>query len=568
MKLRATSVIGLLVALCLTACNKPLSVDLVVENVAILDIRSGEYIENHVLVAHDGVIQHVGPESTAADFLAKQTIDGAGGYLIPALGDAHVHLQSYSELESYLRYGVTAVFNMSGRPKHLRMKASTASGDTLGPRIVTVGPTLDGPQPTNPLFVSVTPELADDIVEWTHAQGYDAVKVYQQIQRDALAAVVSSASARGMITTGHVSRFAGIQGSLSAGLRHIAHGEELAFPHYVQVDGRYAQSALPELARTVREADATVTPMVSYLENIPPQATALSSYLGREPMKLVPAVTKQSWDYRQSYYANRDNPEAFAAQVGELARFVSTMTKQLHDEGVLLILGTDASFGGAIPGYSVHQELQSLVRSGLTPLEALQTATLNVGIYLGSAAALHAPWGEIKEGFAADLLLLKRDPLTEISATLNIQGVAKGGVWLGERALATIESNLREEQRLLTDAVRAAETYIVDGNPDALRELTVEHLEADHIDPLIGPDNCIFLGYRHYYGGQRTLAGEIYEVCALMSPTHAPLWIHIALAREASGDTERAIEAYQTAESLNPWYGNPRQAIERLRLQK
>ncbi|MEM9385995.1 MAG: amidohydrolase family protein [Pseudomonadota bacterium] len=553
-----------LASFCLNPSSGPIDVELVVENVAIVDVRSGKHIEHHVLVVDDGVILDVVPEASAASYVAERIIDGAGGYLIPALGDVHVHLQSYAELKSYLRYGVTAVFNMSGRPEHLRMKASTSRGDVLGPRIFSVGPTLDGLEPTNPLFTAVTPDTADEIVAWIQAQGYDAIKVYQRIEQDALAAVVSSATARGMITTGHVSRLAGIDGSLAAGLRYIAHGEELAFPYYDSESRGYVPMGLPALARLLRVAGATVTPMVDYLESIPPQVLDLDGYLDQAPMQLVPAAVKLSWGERQGYYSNRRNPVQYVAQVRALAGFVGALTHVLQDEGVPLLLGTDASFGGAIPGYSVHQELLSLVRVGLTPLQALQAATINVGVYLNDSGVLDVAWGEIKAGYAADFVLLRRDPLADISATQDIAGVAKAGAWLGQLELANIESALRVEQDELYDKTHAVEAHIAEGDAAALRALVDAYRAPGVVDPLIHPDNCIFLGYRHYYGGRRALAGELYESCALMSPRHAPLWIHVARAREASGDEAGALEAYQTAESLNPWYGRPRQAVNRL----
>ena len=83
-------------------------------------------------------------------------------------------------------------------------------------------------------------------------------------------------------------------------------------------------------------------------------------------------------------------------------------------------------------------------------------------------------------------------------------------------------------------------------------------------EPLINADNCIFLGYRHYYGGNRPLAGRLYELCATMHPLSAALWIHIARALESEEKTNAAIQAYRRAGELNPWYGDPQSAIDRL----
>ena len=295
---------------------------------------------------------------------------------------------------------------------------SRASGEPFGAlsarRLTgTAGPTLDGSTPTNPLFTSVTPETADEIVAWIADQGYDAVKVYQQVEAETLEAIVRSAESRGLITTGHVSRDLGVQGALDAGLRHIAHGEELAFESFDEEARRYDRSRIPELADLLSERGVTVTPMINYLEAVPDQVLALDAFLGSDPMNLVPAGMRLSFGPRQGWFSGRDEPAAFAEQMADVAGFVAELTAALNERGVRLILGTDAGFGGAIPGYGVHRELESLVSAGLSELEALHTATLNVGRFLQEIDPNRTPWGRIESGFSADLLLLGRNPLSD-----------------------------------------------------------------------------------------------------------------------------------------------------------
>ena len=564
--MRKLSIAGSLLsaAFAFSSCTNPPKVDAIVENVSIINIETGEYLQDHILIIDDGVIIGAKPSDEKGNYEAISYIDGKNGFLMPALSDVHVHLQGAEELKTFIRYGVTTVFNMSGRALHLQLRESTASGAIIGPKIFTTGPTLDGEEVTNPLFTSVTVNSAPDIIEWIDAQGYDAIKVYQQIETERPAAVISAASARGMITTGHVSRSIGISGALEAGLKYVAHGEELAFPYFDEGSAAYDKSGLGDLAATLHHEGVTVTPMINYLENIAPQAVDLASYLASEPMQLVPAPMKQSWGERQGYYSGRNNPEQFAAQTRELVGFVSALTNALNSAGVPLVLGTDAGFGGAIPGYSAHQELQSLVRAGLTPIEALRTATLNVSSYLKDVGVKDWKQGRIKEGYAADFIILGSDPLDNISNTLDIQGVYTGGRWYNANDLANIETELKQNQIEQTPRVKEIETLIANGNVTDLRKLVAEFVADGGGTALIAPDNCIFLGYQYYYGGKRALAGEIYESCALMSPEHAPLQIHIARSKEAAGNVKDALAAYRKALSLNPWYGNPEAAIEQL----
>ena len=543
----------------------PLQVDAVIHNITVVDLEVGETLPNSAVVIADGKISAVVDQSRVQNYAAKTLIDGRGGFVVPALADAHVHLQSYSELQHFVLHGVGLVVNMSGGQQHLEMRDAVATKRVLGPRVVTMGPTLDGDPPTNPLFTSVNAEGVDGVVDWIADQDYDGVKVYQQMDADTLSATIGAASDRGLITTGHVSREIGVERVLSAGQRYIAHGEELAFEAFDESNRRCDLAAVEPLAVQLSQAGATVTPMLAYLENIPRQVNDLDTYLDTEQMRLVPVAARMSFDRRQGWFANREDPGGFTEQIESLVRFVAALTAELRQRGVPLVLGTDAGFGGAIPGYGVHEELESLVDAGLTELAALRSATLDVGKSLERIDPDGASWGLVKPGYAANIVLLSANPLDDIRATQAINGVMLDGRWIDKNELDGIEATLARRQQILLPIASAFEEALVAGDLDAL-DAAIESVPADMTDePLITADSCIFLGYRHYYGGSRGLAGRLYERCAVMHPTSSPLWIHIARSQESEGNTEDAARSYRRAAELNPWYGDPRAAIERLR---
>lgn len=321
---------------------------------------------------------------------------------------------------------------------------------------------------------------------------------------------------------------------------------------------------MTDIAELLAHAGAVVTPMIGYLENIGPQVTDLDGYLETDWMRTVPAAMRMSFDARQGWFANRDDPLSFKEQIASLVELVRALTVRLHEEDVLLLLGTDAGFGGAVPGYSVHQELEALVRAGLTELAAIQSATVNIGEYLHMIDGDRRPWGEVKPGFTASLLLIGGNPLDDIRSTRDIRGVVINGRWFDSDSLDALEVQLRDRQSMLLPLARRFEQALVDGNVDEAASI-VEAIPPELADePLITADNCIFLGYRHYYGGERTKAGRLYEVCARMHLESSPLWVHIARAAERAGETDRAEKAYWRARDLNPWYGDPGAAIGRL----
>ena len=380
-----------------------------------------------------------------------------------------------------------------------------------------------------------------------------------------LAAVILAAQERDMITTGHVSREIGIAQALDVGLRYIAHGEELAFESFDEASRSYDMESVPALVERLSQADVTVTPMLAYLKNIPHQVRDLEGFLGSERMRLLPVSTRMSFDRRQGWFANRDDPDGFVAQIESLVAFVEALTVALNERGVRLILGTDAGFGGAIPGYSVHEELESLVNAGLSELTALQTATRNVGDYLMEIDAAQTPWGQIQPGYAASLLLVGGNPLEDMTATQDIRGVMMEGRWIDRDDLTAMEEDLVRRQEALLPMARAFEEALVAGDVEAAHAAHASVPAGMSDEPLVSADNCIFLAYRHYYGRDRPLAGRLYEVCAAMHPKSSPLWIHIARAFETEGRNEDALTAYARALELNPWYGDPQAAIDRLR---
>ena len=542
----------------------PLRADAIIHNVTIIDVIEGEAVADNAIVVVDGQISDIVSDRHVRDYDVDTIIDGGGNFVIPALADVHVHIQSRAELQSFVRYGVGLVVNMSGGPQHLEMREAVASGELLGPSVISFGPTLDGDPPTNPLFVTVSPDSASEIIEWIDGKGYDAVKVYQQMDDDTLAAVIAAAKARALITSGHVSREIGIEQAINAGQRYIAHGEELAFESFDEASRTYNLGDLPELAERLSKTGVTVTPMVAYLKNIPRQVSGLQEYLASAEMGTVPAAMRMSFDQRQGWFANREDPDGFIDQIKSLTSFVGSLTAELHERDASLVLGTDAGFGGAIPGFSVHEELAALVDVGLSELAALQTATLNVGEYLMNIDPARPTWGQVRPGYVASMVLIGGNPIEDIAATKDIRGVMIGGHWMDRNELGRMEDALARRQQALLPIARAFEDALVSGDPIAARA-AIEAIPVEMAgEPLINADNCIFLGYRHYYGGNRPLAGRLYESCAKMHPHSSALWIHIARAFESERRTDAAIQAYRRAGELNPWYGDPESSIDRL----
>ncbi|GAB5380504.1 MAG: hypothetical protein Alis3KO_26440 [Aliiglaciecola sp.] len=529
-------------------------VDTLLVDVNVIDITTGSILTNQLVAIRDQKILVIDDVENRNFFESKEIINGEGAFVIPALNDLHVHVNNQNVLPLYSRYGVGLIFNLSGGYKHLKMKQQLEEGVLAGPTLLTVGPTLDGEKRTNPLFVAVDSTNIEKTVAEINSAGYDGIKVYQKMTKETLTKVVEASKNNQTYLVGHVSRVAGISGTLESGLKNIAHGEELSFEAFDENTKKYDLATIEPLVDELLTNNANLIANLNFIENIPAQVSHLETYLSQPTMQLVPADIFQSWGKAQGWFANRKDPASFIKQIKNMNQFVSHLVQRAHLRGVKVLLGTDSGFGGAIPGYSAHLELQSLVAAGLSPLQALQVGTLFPGEHLLEHRLIKTPRGQISVGHAADLILLRANPLLDIKNTLSIKGVVQRGKWASQSKLSEIEQSLKRKHAVNRVKAELFEKHFLNGDIQSAQSLVKNHMNQDSPDPLITASNCIFLGYRYYFGGQKTLAGQFYTLCADMMPNEPRLLHYLAKINQAIGKQAEANKYLEASKTLDPWY--------------
>jgi imidazolonepropionase-like amidohydrolase len=145
-------------------------------------------------------------------------------------------------------------------------------------------------------------------------------------------------------------------------------------------------------------------------------------------LKYVPASVREQW--KPAQLLKNASPEELTDSKVEAARALE-LVKEMHDAGVQFMAGTDGPDPYVFPGFSLHDELEWLVKSGFTPLQALQAATLDPALFLGKLGK----YGVAETGHAADLVLLDANPLQDIHNTRKIFGVVLGGKYYSRDAL-------------------------------------------------------------------------------------------------------------------------------------
>lgn len=393
-----------------------------ITNVNVLPMTSDVVLRDQTVVIEDGRIAKIGPATQVPVPREAFRVDGSASYLLPGMIDAHVHLYAPEQLALYIAKGVTTVFNLNGRPLHLSWREQVASGKRLGPRIYTVGPKFDRADP---------PEKAVELVDQYWKQGYDGIKIYNQVSKAEYPALIAQAKKRHMLIVGHIAREPGFEATVGAG-QAIAHAEEYLYTFFEEhkKNGAPDPAFIPEAVTLTKASGVPVIATLVTYEHIIEQATDLQAFLTRpETDYLAQWEVADLKEPTQNPYLNFDKDG-----IAELRRnypFQQKLVKALHDAKVPILVGTDSGAGTSVPGFSLHEELEILVRSGLSPFEALKSATVTAAQFLRGSDE----FGTVEEGKAADLILLRANPLDDIANTKQVAGVAVRGTWFGQSEL-------------------------------------------------------------------------------------------------------------------------------------
>lgn len=440
-------------------------VDVVIENVAVRSMAaSGSALEPpRDVFIKDGVITAIEPTGMRSTSAAGRVIDGTDLTLIPGLADMHIHLWDERDLIAYLAHGVTTVRNMWGTPRDLATKRRVASGELLGPRIITAGALTDGDPPVwEASTVARTPEEIRAQMDQEKAAGYDFLKVYSNMSKEVFDAAIQHGQTIGYRVGGHVPRTVPIADAIASGMWTIEHftgwgnateAENTPLPRYdptrsweeqkaeylepifeVQRGEReptdfYDIEKVVELAKLCAESGSAQVPtlVTEYYQFASKEAR--KAVLQRDEIRYINPVMYGSWNTDSLRAQDEDDTErtVFAALLPEKLSYI----KALYDSGAYVLTGSDAPNPYVMPGYSIHEELALFVQAGLTPEQALATATRRVAEFLGELSER----GTLEVGKVADAVLLENDPFEDIAATRGIVGVLIGGRYLDRAQL-------------------------------------------------------------------------------------------------------------------------------------
>lgn len=374
---------------------------LILDGVTLLDLTGRAPQKNSVVIMRNGFIEWVGPRGRSRTPEGSTKVDARKFTVMPGLWDMHAHFSQIEWGPTYLAAGITTARDMGGEFEFLRaMKAALAKDEALGPRLLMSG-LVDAEAPGK--FGVVTANSAQDattVVTRYKQAGFDQIKLYTLLRPDVVRALISEAHRLRMTVAGHVPREMKLREVIEAGMDHVAH------------IGAVAQLLQePDGIAFLKRHGTVIDPTVSWNE-------LLGRSLDTEVSSFEPGIDKTPFQIA-SLIRTAGVPAANAEDGARRLSEQLAAIKKLHDGGIPIVAGTDKG----VPGHSLHREIELYVKAGLTPMQALQAAT----IVPARVMKLDPSLGTIEKGKRAELILVEGNPIEDISNIRRVRFTITGG---------------------------------------------------------------------------------------------------------------------------------------------
>lgn len=453
----------------------------IIENVNVIDPLDGIKKGLNVVIKGNKILK-IGEVGEFKLSTKNKIIDGNDRYLIPGLWDSHVHFYFDQQLslhmpELFLSNGITSVRDTGGAFHYMdSIRQNGLNYPKTHPRVKIAGPLIDGN--FNVYDGSVLPELSirtknvsESIAETEKLVllGVDFLKAYEMLSPQQFEAIAAIAARENLRLAGHVPLSMEITHAISQGLNSLEHIKNLELEAVENSDsmllarrmmlenrsllsGRQlranihraqkqfavdhiAHDAYQKILDTIKKYDSYQVPTLSIYKV--PIYKIFREPFWRKSFELLPKTTRDQWEKNLLGSNDKIDPEQ-----KKFSDWIQKTTNLMAKSKIPLMAGTDTPLGFLTPGFSLHYELELMVESGLTELQALATATLNPAKYFKMEDSL----GLVKKDYIADLILLAKNPLENIAHTKDIIAVIKDGNFIDRSSLEKIQKEISEGQ--------------------------------------------------------------------------------------------------------------------------
>jgi imidazolonepropionase-like amidohydrolase len=408
---------------------------LAITHVNVIDAVNGRVLPSSTVIINGTTIGSVTQNPPPG---GARVFDGEDKFLIPGLWDMHAHMEATGEssLQLYVANGVTGLRDMgSGLDFILTLREAIASGRVLGPRIFAAGPILDDAPGDWPFRMRVkTAEEGRAAVQLLKRRGVDLIKVHDHTPSAAFFAIAEEARRQNLPLAGHVPMGLTVEQVIDAGQGDIEHLDNLRLWAPCPGPGYPGPEACRPLFEKLARRGVWQGPTLAAMSELATIGTPASD-VSPDRLAYASKALKSMWAGNQSLFAT---PEVIRKLRSDAA-LGAVVTSDMAKAGVGILAGCDAM----VPGFCVHDELAAMVRGGMTPLAALQTATLNPAKYFHMENTV----GSVGSGKRADLVLLDANPLTDISNLGKIRAVVVSGRLLERKDLDDLLARVKTAVR-------------------------------------------------------------------------------------------------------------------------
>lgn len=569
---------------------RPVAHSLAITHVTVIDATGAPAKPDMTVIVSDGRISEIGNSSKVHPPRDAQVIDATGKFLIPGLWDMHAHWGDTEYLPLFLANGITGVRIMWGSARQHEWKRQSESGQLLAPHLVIASALIDGPKPFWPGSVSVKTEAeARQAVAQAKQEGADFVKVYSFLPREEYFAIVDEARKQAIPFAGHIPLSVTAEEASRAGQKSFEHLIGL-LPAVSSRSDELFQAAQADLAEELASGKPTFAGPRSKamrqaeIDNYSPERAAALFALFKQNgtwqvptltllrsiayvddpaftndarVKYMPPWARKTWAPDAALYSyGPRTPEDFAFAKKEFQKSLE-LVAAMQKAGVGILAGTDASNPMCMPGFSLHDELGLLVKAGLTPMQALQTATLNPARFNHQEKDL----GTVEKGKIADLLLLDANPLDDISNTQKIASVIYAGRLFSRSDLDKMLADVEAVAARLPISDVMMKTIQEKGAATAVWQYRdLKNTAPAKYD--FGESELIGLGYQLIHDKKIPEAIEVFKLSVEMFPSSYNTWDSLAESYMDHGDKDLAIKNYKKSLDLNPANAN---AVDKLK---
>ena len=561
---------------------------LALTHVTVIDATGAPALSDRTVVVTGNRITALGESSKFSPPKDAQVIESSGKFLIPGLWDMHVHWYEMDYYSLFLANGVTGIRMMWGNPGHHQLRKQIAAGQFLGPRMVIASTIIDGPVPYWPGSISIhTPAEATEAVDKQKQEGADFIKVYSLLPREPYFAIAAEAKKLGIPFEGHVPSVVSAEEASDAGQKTMEHLVGI-LPACSSREKELLEAAQGDLADVLASGKASFTgPRQRNLRDAllttydPAKAAQLFARFKKNGTWQCPTLTVlRSFAYTDQVSFRNDprlkympgsvrgmwnpagadpskSPEDYAYSKRQFQKDME-LVAAMNRAGVGIIAGTDVLNPFCFPGFSLPDELELYVKAGLSPMDALRTATANPARFLGEK-----DFGTVESGKLADLVLLDANPLDDINNVRKIAALVYDGKYYPREALDSMLARAEGLASRKSIGQTLGETIVTQGIDAAVQQYHgLKTTQPSAYDFSEGELNT--LGYRLLQAKKVKEAIHIFQLNVEAYPQSGNVYDSLAEAYMDNGDKQLAIANYQKSLQLDPANKNAVEMLKKL----